>query len=51
LGDNQLIQSVRFVPFSELPELSVYPEGLAERLPTDAAGRFPDGTTYLGTLR
>lgn len=51
LGDRQLIRSVRFVPLEELADLTVYPEGLAERLPRDAAEGFPDGTQYLGTLR
>lgn len=51
LGERQLIRSVRFVGFDELPGLTVYPEGLAERLPRDAAAGFPHGTVYLGTLR
>ena len=51
LGDDQLIRSVRFVPFVELAGLNLYPEGLAERLPADARAGFPNGTQYLGTLR
>ena len=51
LGDGQLIRAVRFVPFEELAELDVYPEGLADRLPADARAGFPEGTRYLGTLR
>jgi len=51
LGERQLIRGVRFVPFDELTGLTVYPQGLAERLPRDAAAGFPEGTAYLGTLR
>ncbi len=51
LGDDQLIRSARFVPFEELAGLTLYPEGLAERLPADAAAGFPGGVQYLGTLR
>ncbi len=51
LGDEQLIRSVRFVPFEEMAALNVYPEGFAGRLPADARARFPGGTQYLGTLR
>ncbi|MDX1531755.1 MAG: NUDIX domain-containing protein [Rhodothermales bacterium] len=51
LGDDQLIQGCRYVSFEELPALALYPEGLAERLPRDAAAGFPAGTVYLGTLR
>jgi 8-oxo-dGTP diphosphatase len=51
LGDHQLIRTVSFVPFSELTSLTIYPEGLAQRLPRDAAAGFPTGTQYLGTLR
>ena len=51
LGERQLIRSVRFVPFEELPALNVYPEGLGERLPADARAGFPQGIQYLGTLR
>jgi 8-oxo-dGTP diphosphatase len=49
LGE-QLIRSVRFVPFEELDRLNVYPEGLAELLPADARDGFAAGTHYLGTL-
>jgi 8-oxo-dGTP diphosphatase len=49
LGE-QLIRSVRFVPFEELDRLNVYPEGLAERLPGDARDGFAAGMHYLGTL-
>ena len=51
LGDDQLIRSVRFVPFADLAGLSLYPEGFAKRLPADARAGFPGGTQYLGTLR
>ena len=51
LGDDQLIRSVRFVPFADLAGLNLYPEGLGERLPADARTGFPHGTQYLGTLR
>lgn len=51
LGERQLIRSARFVPFEELPGLEIYPEGLGERLPLDAAAGFPLGAQYLGTLR
>jgi ADP-ribose pyrophosphatase YjhB (NUDIX family) len=51
LGDAQLIRSVRFVPFDELPTMNVYPEGLGDRLPADARAGFPGGVQYLGTLR
>ncbi len=51
LEDQQLIRAVRFVPFEELSGLTLYPEGLADRLPRDAAAGFPGGTRYLGTLR
>ena len=50
-GDDQLIRSVRLVPFEELTALNVYPEGLAARLPAEARAGFPEGTHYLGTLR
>ena len=51
LGEEQLIRSVRFVPFDELPALNLYPEGLGDRLPEDARAGFPGGVHYLGTLR
>lgn len=51
LGDDQLIRSVRFVPFDDLAGLTLYPEGLADRLPADAREGFPRGTQYIGTLR
>lgn len=51
LGEQQLIRSVRFVPFGELASLNLYPEGLADRLPDDARAGFPGGVQYLGTLR
>ena len=51
LGDDQLILDVRFVPFGDLADLNMYPEGFGERLPRDARAGFPDGTQYLGTLR
>ena len=50
-GDDQLIQSVRLVPFDELPSLNVYPEGLGAQVAEDARAGFPDGTRYLGTFR
>ncbi len=50
LGDDQLIRSSRFVAFDDLGSLTLYPEGFAERLPTDANAGFPEGTQYLGTL-
>jgi 8-oxo-dGTP diphosphatase len=50
LGADQLIRDVRFVPLAELATLTIYPAGLVERLSRDAAGGFPDGTVYLGTL-
>lgn len=50
-GEHQLIRSVRLVPFDELSDLNVYPDGFAERLPLDAQVGFPSGTQYLGTLR
>ena len=51
LGEDQLIRSVRFVPFAELAGLNLYPEGLAAWLPEDVRAGFPHGTRYLGTLR
>ena len=51
LGDDQLIRSVRFVPFADLAGLNLYPEGFADRLPADARAGFPHGTQYWGTLR
>lgn len=51
LGEAQLIRSSRFVRFEELAALTVYPEGIAERLPADALGGFTQDTQYLGTLR
>jgi ADP-ribose pyrophosphatase YjhB (NUDIX family) len=51
LESDQLIRSVRLVPFEALSGLSVYPEGFADRLPADARAGFPEGTHYLGTLR
>ncbi len=51
LGDDQLIRSVRFVPFADLAGLNLYPEGFAARLPAAALAGFPSGTQYLGTLR
>ncbi len=51
LGEDQLIRSLRLVPFGELAGLNVYPEGFSDRLPTDARAGFPWGTQYLGTLR
>ena len=51
LGADQLIRSVRFVPFAELAGLNLYPEGLAAWLPEDVRAGFPHGTRYLGTLR
>jgi 8-oxo-dGTP diphosphatase len=50
LGERQLIRDVRFVPFDQLPLLTIYPDGLAARLPRDAASGFAAGTQYLGTL-
>ncbi len=51
LGERQLIRSVTFVPFEQLPGLNVYPEGFAARLPVDTRAGFPQGIHYLGTLR
>ncbi len=51
LGGSQLIRSVRFMDFADLPGLTVYPEPLRERVASDARRRFPEGTVYLGTLR
>ena len=51
LGEQQLIRRVDYVPFERLPELNLYPEGFATRLPADARAGFPEGITNLGTLR
>ncbi|MEP0547137.1 MAG: NUDIX hydrolase [Rhodothermales bacterium] len=51
LGERQLIRSVDYVSFERLPGLNIYPKGFAERLPADARTGFPNGITYLGTLR
>lgn len=51
LAGEQLIRTVRLVPFEELAGLDVYPEGFAARLPADARAGFPEGLQYLGTLR
>ncbi|MDX1419077.1 MAG: NUDIX domain-containing protein [Rubricoccaceae bacterium] len=51
LGGEQLLRSVRLVPFEELARLTVYPEGLGRRLREDAPDGFPHGIRYLGTLR
>ena len=51
LGDRQLLRSLRLVPFSELAELTVYPEPFVGRLAADARAGFPEGVLYLGTFR
>lgn len=51
LGSDQLIRAARFVPLTEIPDLTIYPADMADRLPQDAASGFPEGTVYLGTLR
>lgn len=51
LDGDQLIRAARLVPFDELVDQEVYPEGLGAFLPADARTGFPEGTRYLGTLR
>ncbi len=51
LSDGQLIRTVRIVPFVELRELNLYPEGMADWLPQDVKSGFSEGVHYLGTLR
>ncbi|WP_420455842.1 NUDIX domain-containing protein [Rubrivirga sp.] len=49
--DDQLLRSLRWVPFDELSRLTVYPEPFVGRLAADARAGFPEGTVYLGTFR
>lgn len=51
LGEGQLIRSAQWVPLDALPDLSLYPEGLAVWLARDVPAGFPEGTRWMGTLR
>ena len=51
LGDEQLLRSLRLVPFAELDRITLYPEPFVGRLAADARAGFPEGTVYLGTFR
>jgi ADP-ribose pyrophosphatase YjhB (NUDIX family) len=51
LGSRQLIRSVRYVPFDELPAMVLYPEGLATWLETDVRAGWAGGLRYVGPLR
>lgn len=47
----QFIRNVRYIPLDELQQLTVFPEGLPEKLLRDIRDGFPEITQYLGTLR
>lgn len=51
LGDAQMLRSLRFVPFEELGQITLYPEPFRHRLAVDARAHFAEGTAYLGTFR
>ena len=49
--DAQILRSLQWVDFADLPRLAVIPAPLAARLAADARAGFPDGLVSLGTSR